>query len=240
MVPILPELPSTTTMRTDASFDRGSTLRRKFQRAWRHRCWAVTSTHAAVVEHRKGILMNQFARELERSRLLKRETSNRSSGHYTVGMRRSDLHISAFRSRRTLLEKARGVRGFVFLAVVTFMPFAAGFAQSQIGNGLPYPSPSPGTPPMNQTANPTADANRLMEDSMKHQDNLKRFELMNVQRQKEMTSDTAKLIELAHQLKIQTDKGAPDALSILEIRKAEMIEKLARNIQGKMRASVSN
>lgn len=93
---------------------------------------------------------------------------------------------------------------------------------------------------MNQTANPTADANRLMEDSMKYQDNLKRFELMNVQRQKEMTSDTAKLIELAYQLKIQTDKGTPDALSIIEIRKAEMIEKLARNIQGKMRASVSN
>jgi hypothetical protein len=77
---------------------------------------------------------------------------------------------------------------------------------------------------MNQTANPTADANRLMEDSMKQQDNLKRFELMNVQRQKEMTSD----------------KGTPDALSMLEIRKAEMIEKLAHSIQGKMRASVSN
>ena len=93
---------------------------------------------------------------------------------------------------------------------------------------------------MNQTANPTADANRLMEDSMKHQDNLKRFELMNVQRQKDMTSDTAKLIELAHQLKIQTDKGTPNAPSMLEIRKAEMIEKLAHSIQGKMRASVSN
>jgi hypothetical protein len=119
------------------------------------------------------------------------------------------------------------------------MPLAVGFPQS-VGNGLPYPPREPGVIPMNQTANPTADANRLMEDSMKQQDNLKRFELMNVQRQKEMTSDTAKLIELAHQLKIQTDKGTPDALSMLEIRKAEMIEKLAHSIQGKMRASVSN
>ena len=74
---------------------------------------------------------------------------------------------------------------------------------------------------------------------MKHQDNLKRFELMNVQRQKEMTSDTAKLIELAHQLKIQTDKGTPDTLSTLDIRKAELIEKLAHTIQNKMRASVT-
>src|SRR5208282_4961713 len=140
-----------------------------------------------------------------------------------------------FRSRGIVLENARWVRGLVCLAVVTFMPLAAGFPQSQIGNGLPYPPPSPGMPPMNRTANPTADANRLMEDSMKHQDNLKRFELMNVQRQKEMTSDTAKLIELAHQLKIETDKGTPDTLSILEIRKAEQIEKLAHSIQGKMR-----
>jgi hypothetical protein len=119
------------------------------------------------------------------------------------------------------------------------MPFAAGVPQ-QVGNGLPYPPPSPGLPPMNQTANPTADANRLMLDSMKHQDNLKQFELINLQRQKEMTSDTARLIELAHQLNIEADKGTPDALSILEIRKAEMIEKLAHGIQHKMRASVSN
>ncbi len=92
---------------------------------------------------------------------------------------------------------------------------------------------------MNQTANPTADANRLMEDSMKHQDNLKRYELMNVRRQKEMTSDSAKLVELAHQLKIEADQGTPQALAILEIRQAELIEKLANSIQHKMRASVS-
>jgi len=93
---------------------------------------------------------------------------------------------------------------------------------------------------MNRTANPTADANRLMEDSMKKQDNLKRFESINVQRQKDLTSDTAKLIELAHELKTETDKGMPEALSILEIRQAEAIEKLAHSIQGKMKASVSN
>jgi hypothetical protein len=92
---------------------------------------------------------------------------------------------------------------------------------------------------MNRTANPTADANRLMEDSMKLQDNLKRFEEINLQRQKDMTSYAAKLIELAHQLKTETDKGAPDTDSILDIRKAELIEKLAHSIQNKMRASVT-
>jgi hypothetical protein len=120
------------------------------------------------------------------------------------------------------------------------MPFAAGVPQNQVGNGLPYPPPSPGLPPMNRTANPTADANRLMEDSMKLQNNRKRFESINLQRQKDMTSDTARLIELAHQLKTETDKGTPDTLSTLDIRKAELIEKLAHSIQNKMRASVTN
>lgn len=155
-------------------------------------------------------------------------------------MRSSDLPIGAFGPRSFVLEKAPWVRGLVCLAVVTFMPLAAAFAQQQIGNGLPYPPPEPGTPPMNRTANPTADANRLMLDSMKQQDALKQFELLNVQRQKEMASDAAALIELAHQLKTEMDKGAPDALSAIEIRQAELIEKLAHNIQNKMRASVSN
>jgi hypothetical protein len=92
---------------------------------------------------------------------------------------------------------------------------------------------------MNRMANPTADANRLMEDSMRQQDNLKRFEQMNVQRKKEMTSEIAGLIELAHQLKTETDKGTPATLSILEIRQAEMIEKLAQSIQHRMRSSFS-
>jgi hypothetical protein len=120
------------------------------------------------------------------------------------------------------------------------MSFAAGAPQSQVGNGLPYPAREPGLPPMSQTANPTADANRLMEDSMKRQDNIKRFETINLQRQKEMTSDTARLIALANELKSETDKGTPDTLSMVEIRKVELIEKLAHRIQDKMRASGSN
>ncbi|HUN83300.1 MAG TPA: hypothetical protein VMU48_02925 [Terracidiphilus sp.] len=92
---------------------------------------------------------------------------------------------------------------------------------------------------MNRTANPTADANRLMLDSMKQQDDLKRFAEINLQRQKEMTSDAVKLVELANQLKIETDKASPDALSVIDVRKAELIEKLAHRIHDKMRGSIS-
>ena len=93
---------------------------------------------------------------------------------------------------------------------------------------------------MNRTANPTADANRLMEDSMKLQDQRKRFDLMNVQRQKAMTSYAEKLIELARALKTETDNGTPDQGAILSIRKAELIEKLAHAIQDKMTATPNN
>jgi hypothetical protein len=162
-----------------------------------------------------------------------------SNSRYTVSMRGSDLRIGPFRPRSIVLEKAAWVRGLVCLAVVTSIPFAAAFPQSQVGNGLPYPPPQPGVAPMNRMANPTADANRLMVDSMKLQNSLKAFELLNVQRQKEMTSDTAKLVELANQLKTDADRGVPDAISILEIRRAELIERLAHNIQHKMRATPS-
>lgn len=154
-------------------------------------------------------------------------------------MRSSDLRIGALRPRSVVLEKVPWVRGLVCLAVVTFTPFAAGIPQQQIGNGLPYPPHEPGLPPMNPTANPTADANRLMLDSMKHQDALKQIELMNLQRQEEMTSDTAKLVELANELKTETEKGAPDMIPMFEIQQAETIEKLAHGVQKKMRASIS-
>lgn len=155
-------------------------------------------------------------------------------------MRSSDFPIGALRPRSFVLEKAPWVRGLVCLAVVVIMPFAASAPGQQVGNGLPYPPPEPGMPPMNQMANPTADANRLMLDSMKHQDQLKIFALINLQRQKEMTSDTARLLELANQLKTETSQGTPDAPSIVELRQAELIEKLAHSIQNKMKASATD
>jgi hypothetical protein len=141
-------------------------------------------------------------------------------------MRSIDLRVGPFRPLKILC-----------LAVLTSMSFAIAVAQSQVGNGLPYPPPEPGMPPMNQTANPTADANRLMEDSFKHQDHTREIESFNVKRQSNMTSDMARLIELAHQLKIETDEGAPATFPELQIQQAEQIEKLAHSIQHKMRAS---
>ncbi|WP_263355321.1 hypothetical protein [Acidicapsa acidisoli] len=107
-------------------------------------------------------------------------------------------------------------------------------------SGEPQPHDVSTWPPINPLANRTADANRIMEDSMKMHENQKRFEQLNLQRHKEMTSDTEKLLALANQLKTAADKNSKDLLSMESVREAEQIEKLAHNVRQKMKASVSN
>jgi hypothetical protein len=95
-------------------------------------------------------------------------------------------------------------------------------------------------PPISPLANRTADANRIMEDSMKSQDNLKRLAELNSQRKKEMTADTDKLVALANELKTAADKVDKDPISMESVRKAEAIAKLARDVRVKMKATVEN
>jgi len=134
-------------------------------------------------------------------------------------------------------------RTLACLAAIAAIPFSASVSLSPQNGPVsvnPLPHDISNWPPMNPTANPTADANRIMEDAMKAQDNRKRFEQLNLQRHKEMTSDTEKLLALANQLKDETDKAAKDALSMNAVRQAEQIEKLAHSVRDKMRASISN
>jgi hypothetical protein len=93
---------------------------------------------------------------------------------------------------------------------------------------------------MNPLANPTADTNPYLEDSMKRQDNRKLFNKLNIQRQKDMASETAKLLTLANQLKAETDRGSVSALSVISVREAEQIEKLAHDVREKMGATAGN
>jgi len=143
---------------------------------------------------------------------------------------------------KPILKLAPWVRGLVCLAVVTAIPFSAGVSQSpQPGmSGEPQPRDISSWPPISPLANRTADANRILEDSMKLKENQKRIEELNLLRQKEMTSDTAKLLALANELKAETDKSTGAALSMNEVRKVEEIEKLAHSVRDKMKATVGN
>jgi hypothetical protein len=57
----------------------------------------------------------------------------------------------------------------------------------------------------------------------------------NLQRQQEIQKDTEKLLELATELKQAVDKSNENMLSLDVIKKAEQIEKLAKQVKDKMK-----
>lgn len=57
----------------------------------------------------------------------------------------------------------------------------------------------------------------------------------NLQRQSDIRKDTAKLLELATELKQSVDKSNENMLSLDVIKKAEQIEKLAKTVKDKMK-----
>lgn len=68
----------------------------------------------------------------------------------------------------------------------------------------------------------------------------KRLEQLNLLRQKEMTEETARLVRLANEVKAETGKGTADSLTVVELRKVELIAKLAKSVRDKMKATVGN
>jgi len=60
----------------------------------------------------------------------------------------------------------------------------------------------------------------------------------NALRKKQIADETEKLLQLATDLKSEVDKTSKDTLSINVIRKADAIEKLARDVKQKMKLSV--
>ena len=60
---------------------------------------------------------------------------------------------------------------------------------------------------------------------------------MNADRQKKLVEDTAKLLELANELKAVVDKSNKDTLSLDVVRKADAIEKLAHSVKEGMKGN---
>jgi len=76
------------------------------------------------------------------------------------------------------------------------------------------------------------------EEKMRQQkQNQQDFEAANAARKKQVSEQTTKLLKLATDLKEEVDKTGKDTLSVDTIRKAEAIEKLARNIKAKLTES---
>ena len=66
----------------------------------------------------------------------------------------------------------------------------------------------------------------------------RRVRALNVERQKQLVSDAAKLLKLARELHEEVSSTNPDAFSPDQIRKIAEIEKLARSVKDRMATGV--
>jgi len=93
------------------------------------------------------------------------------------------------------------------------------------------------TPEIDSQSNPLPDANQQM--LMRQQQARKQsFEAVNAERKKIIADESTMLLKLATDLKTEVDKTDKDTLSLSVIRKAEVIEKLARDVKEKMKLTV--
>jgi hypothetical protein len=83
-----------------------------------------------------------------------------------------------------------------------------------------------------------AQLRREPEDAMQQLEEARKAQAKraNLDRQKALQRDTDRLMQLSTELKQYVDKSNENTLSINVIRKAEEIEKLARNVKEKMKA----
>jgi hypothetical protein len=113
-------------------------------------------------------------------------------------------------------------------------------AMAGVAHSGQEPLPPPGGhdwPSTPSSANhlPDANAQMQMRDQQTKQQN---FEAANVERKRQIAEDSARLLKLATDLKTEVDKTSKDTLSLIVIRKAEEIERLARNVKEKMKLTV--
>lgn len=62
-----------------------------------------------------------------------------------------------------------------------------------------------------------------------------RVKVMNDDRHKRLAADVDRLLSLTNELKVDVDKAEKDQLSVEVIRKAQEIEKLAHDVQSRMK-----
>ena len=106
-------------------------------------------------------------------------------------------------------------------------------AQHSGGQPKPPPTMQPGTtqpmslPPLNQPA--------VIADPVRARMDEDRMKAMNDDRHKKLAADVDRLLALSNELKTDVDKANKDELSVEVIRKAAEIEKLAHDVQSRMK-----
>lgn len=139
-------------------------------------------------------------------------------------MRHHDIRQT---SRRAVLSSA------LLLLVLGAAPFA-GSTPAQHSNGQAGQLPPPQTPTMPGDPagmnEPPGDR-----DPMRARMDEDRRKAMNDDRHKRLAADVDKLLALTNELKTDVDKTTKDELSLEVIKKAQEIEKLAHDVQSRMK-----
>ncbi|HTW48737.1 MAG TPA: hypothetical protein VMD92_12365 [Acidobacteriaceae bacterium] len=93
----------------------------------------------------------------------------------------------------------------------------------------------PKGPPYMQPGLPTMDQPGTVADPVRVKMDEERMKAMNDDRRKKLSADVDRLIELTNELKTDVDKTTKDELSLEVIKKAQEIEKLAHDVQSRMK-----
>jgi hypothetical protein len=138
---------------------------------------------------------------------------------------RNDVYGAASAGKGRKLTWAAG-----FAGLITFAALATTYQLSS-------QTPNQNKPILLPEANrpPDANAQMTMRDQQAKKQN---FEAANLERKRQITDDSARLLKLANDLKAEVDKTSKDTLSIGVIRKADEIERLAHNVKEKMKLTI--
>jgi hypothetical protein len=123
---------------------------------------------------------------------------------------------------------------FVAAALIGLACLAQNLPSSQTGDGAFRPDKANTINPVNVRP----DANRLMEINKKHIQTQK-FAAANLERKRQMSEDSARLLQFAAELNAELEQPAPQILPLTVEAKADMIEKLARAVKEKMKLTLA-
>ena len=126
------------------------------------------------------------------------------------------------------------LRCLILLAVIAAAPLTVGISSAQQSTATQFPTPDA------SSMSPRRGPNSTDDDPASKLANQKRIKDLNVLRQKQLTSDAAKLLALATELQANVDKSGQESATLDLMHKAEQIEKLAHSVRTKMTDGASN
>ena len=141
-------------------------------------------------------------------------------------MKLQEIHLT--RTPPLPYSKARQARIFVGLVSVAMIPV--------VGDALLQQNPPRNIPEFLNRLPDINDQARMRQQQNSQQN----FEAANAARKKQISEDSAKLLKLATELKAEVDKTGQDTLSLSVIRRADAIEKLARDVKEKMKLTIGS